>query len=220
VNELVALVERQREYLARQQGERFVLSVPGFLAALEGEPRIAAVLDDLRASASEALASYGEADGRAVDEARELRIRLSSLVPEVDATGGGGSRVELTLAEFERTASTKTDIRFPREPELPIEDPGSGAAMLECLSEATRALRFGADPNVDARPDLEHLTRDIGNVVRAHEAALNRFKLAARTHAGLALHRLEWVCLMLDEEPEILPYGEEALLRRAERMML
>ncbi len=91
--------------------------------------------------------------------------------------------------------------------------------MLDCLGETTRALRFGTDPNVDARPNLDDLTRDVGNAQRVHEHALNRFKLAARTHPGLALLRLEWVVLFLDEEPDVLPYGEDALRERLERMI-
>jgi hypothetical protein len=221
MRDLAALVERQHRFLAGQDDERFILAVPGFLAALEGEPRLRAILDDLRREAGEALEHYRMADLEALSAAAGFRTELVALVPELEGEPADeDDRPRQLLAACQRLAARDDDIAFPRETALPIEDPGRGGQVLTCLGEAIEAIRSGEDPNADARPDLDNLARDLRNSVRRHGAALSRFKLATRTNAGVALLRLDWVRTQLGREPEILDYGEDALREHAQRLML
>jgi hypothetical protein len=68
----LAMLDQQFQYLLGQEKERRLLLLPRLLSFLSGEPRVAAIVRDLREEAAETLAQLGREDG-------EVRRKLADL---------------------------------------------------------------------------------------------------------------------------------------------
>ncbi len=113
---LVELLDRQFAYLLGLGGTRQILRLSRVLAFLQSEPQTAAILDDLRVEAEDALGEYELADAQAREQLErlwtahgsEIRHRLNAV--DDDSVHGHShmDRFEENLAR--RTPATFTDL--------------------------------------------------------------------------------------------------------------
>jgi hypothetical protein len=185
---LLALLDHQFRYLLEQAGERRLLLLPRLMRFLHSEPRVAALVSDLRAEAGDDLAQFGREDAQVRAELRvlweahgaDLRRRLAGATEEsLNAFGGGMDTYEATLQHTD-TPSFLSKSEWPStNPVLALghwtkcvlqQPPGSEVEVPEALAEIL--------------PRLERL-RD----VQQHQR--RRLLIAAENLAGAALARLE-----------------------------
>lgn len=80
-DELSELLHRQHEFLSRQQGLRLILGLRRYLKVLKQDPRLRALLEDLRSEADQALATFSAHQRLVLSKLEPLRRRFEELVP-------------------------------------------------------------------------------------------------------------------------------------------
>jgi hypothetical protein len=207
----LGLLDRQVAALAGQGSSvEFLVSVEPFLRALEGEPRIAIHLEDLRDETIDRVRVLEQVDRELVPKLVQLRRRLAELRSDLDDCGaqppdaGGDDRDWIdSLAHF--------DVIAAGEPPL-LNYKGDGAhtqRLLDVLQIKRKAL--------DKEPsgDLETWVVDLHNLAERWAHATRWLKLSMKVSAGLVLVRLDKIPGSLNPEPSIRQVGEDRHTRIA-----
>jgi len=193
---VLSLLDRQVAALAAQeQPEGFLVSVEPFLRALNGEPRIAVHLDDLRDETLNRVRVLENADDELVLQLRDLRERLVQLRPDLDDSSTHNDS-SLSLAEFDA-------IVVAERPPLNYQGHGARTALL------LEILQASADHILSGESAGAHAWMiDLGNAQERWDHAVRWLDLSMRVSAGLVLIRLENVPKALNPDPRIQDVGE------------
>jgi hypothetical protein len=231
LEDVIDLLDRQLAFLLRQSGTAFFEQLAPYVETLRSEPRIEALIEDLKLEALTRRDDFVRHDEEATEELARLREELAGLAPEYDdsaliaPTDLSASRAayDFSYANFDRVASLKSEIGFPTSRGRG-RDPSRTGALINILRakvhEATTGSRSEiAEPRADS-PVPDEFHRRFGNLIRRHEAEYNRFALASRSMPGLSALRLERIVEQgLQPEPEQIE-ADEAADRFIERQVL
>lgn len=177
------LVDRQVALLLKRSDPlAFLWLIEPFLAALQSDPVVATLIEDILEDVANVVGAMEEADGEVAVELRALRAEFAELEP--------AARFENTLALFDELAEAE-----------PAAFTGEGVggraapllAILRELDAETRPTgpRLVRDPEEQPADPLAAWRASLAGVLHRYFRALRSMRLRVRASAGLALLKLD-----------------------------
>jgi hypothetical protein len=177
------LVERQVALLLKRSDPlAFLWLIEPFLAALQSDPVLATLIEDILEDVANVVGAMEEADGEVAVELQALRAEFAELEP--------AARFENSLALFDEFAETEP-------PAFTAEGVGGRAApllaILRELDAETRPTgpRLVRDPGDQPADPLPAWRTSLAGVLHRYFRALRSMRLRVRASAGLALLKLD-----------------------------
>lgn len=192
MNDVQALFERQIAYVRRQPAERLLLAMPRFIRFLQSEPRLRAIVDDLRWEFQDALSAYWAADERLIRTLSQLwSLHRSWFVrtwgSSVSNAGGNPVWAEARLSpeSFDEQLSSACRIDLDRFA-FP-EEPGTAGTLLRALRDWWSCIEDEASTE---SADVASFLAGLRQVDADHDRTRRAFLIVTRTHAGASYERL------------------------------
>ena len=216
---VVELLDRQFAFLGRQTGADFIWQLPQLLEVLDGEPRLANHLADIRDETMAFLKRKLDDDGAFVEQAAGLRDQLALRAAEVDdsdmerpAPGHGDLQYRFSFAHFDLVASGEdSPVRGIPLERTGFEDDSRSGLLVAILKAKLTHLRTGVDmetgggvPDQHQRPDLMDLERRVGNLERAQHHWHRGLIARQRILPGAALVALEHTVELANPTPTVI----------------
>jgi hypothetical protein len=178
----VELLDRQHAFMQRQGGVRFALQLRRDFEVLEGDPRLRALLEDLRQEAFEAVDRFMTHEAEIVEQLRPLREELERLAPDDPAH-------EVSLANWDGHAS-----HDPEPPQPNTDNVSRADILIDILERRFEELDI-------LQPDVNSLLHRIEAVAADHRPVQHRLVQDAVTHAGYSVVRLHALFEALEDRP-------------------
>jgi hypothetical protein len=216
------ILERQAQYLERQDGVRFLVRLPRVMTVLRAEPRLLVHMDDLEQEAIEALGRFVGEDERLTERAFECGAEIGRLAPDlIEAHHALSAQYAkaIGLVLIDDLRSRAPAFAFDIDLKRPYEQGRAGLA-LSTLGGVLESARQPDAQGAPQHPELEPIAIEVSNLLREWHAAFRRYCIASWTEPGVALFRLKWLESVIDEPPYVLEPGEEALAKWADYKFL
>ena len=209
------LIDRQFKYLLSREGAEFFLEARRCLRGLKGEPRVAALLDELRQEAA-ALDRYPrDQDDGEVAQLLELKGKFLAQAPNADDSSAEEPASSLPTAWVNTLAAFDAFAERRRKPSA--EGDGTRSAhLLHILGEKISALRAPPGAKADQRPDLAGLALEVANLEEEHDFWVQASKADLATSPGIALLGLEGVLAVLNPPPVASSINRDRVERMAQ----
>jgi hypothetical protein len=198
---ILTMLDQQLRYLLDQEKERRLLQLPRFLRFLQSEPRVAALVADMREESAEALAQLAREDAQVRGELGELwkkheadLRRILAGIPDEDLNSYG------TMDTYEATLRKTSAPDVAGDTRWPSTDPVSALRhwTLSAQQHAEQTKKEVPDGFADVLRRLERLV-----TVQQHHA--RTFATARENLAGAAVARLMAIAEKVNPRP---PNGE------------
>jgi len=211
---------RQVGFFLRQSGVRFLLAIPRVLTVLREEPRLAVLLTDMLDEVRTELERVAAEDDRLFAAAVEIREQIGGLAPDLEDAHRrmteGDARRRIGLLAFDDLRAVDVVPALFLDPQK-AQQRGRAGSALQILADVLESARRPDGDGPPRRPELDDLPRQVGNLQREWRASSRRHRVAVEALPGVSLTRLEWADYYVDEPPEIVPAGQEALDAWADR---
>jgi hypothetical protein len=205
LQDLVDLLDRQYGYLCALDGVPFIRQLRKYLGTLSVDPRLAALMDDMRREASDLIDAYKRHDAEMVARLVALKKEFVTLVPEADDSNTpkpesieGKFRWTETLAYFDHVAATEGLISAVVPTAAP-DDPSRTGKLQPLLRRKIYNAQWIVrtedggyrETDKNQRPDLDDLAMHVVNIELIHEPILYDLINDHMTSGGVALVILE-----------------------------
>ena len=195
---LVDLVERQFDYLDSLTGPERLLFLPRLLDFIEREPRLTAILEDLRHEAAEVLSEFRRAHERIRTELSALWSAHAAELRTLVTPALADPNNERQLSTFARIESY--EARLAELPFASFPSPGNASDLESDTGKLILALKQWRSwalerkrGNVRLSGGLAQLDRELEALEREHSFAARSLHSATRTMAWPAIERLRGV---------------------------
>jgi hypothetical protein len=197
------LVERQFQYLLSKDGSEFFVQLRTCLRILREEPRVAALLQELREEAARLERARTGQDDREAEALVSLKQKLLARTPEIDDSSAP-EPTDQDLPEIHgwfQTLAAFDAISEGRRKAWPEGDGTRSERLAEILGNKLQGLQFPGGREANVRPDLQDMSLELVNLREAHDYWVRESNDEVATSPGIALIALEAVVFDLNPKP-------------------
>jgi hypothetical protein len=234
VKDLVEFIDRQFAYLDCLASEAYIYQVGRWLRTLDGEPRIAGFLRDMRQEAVASVKNFFGHDDDLVARLKALRFRLAEVAADGDDSKMvrppnllPGSPFLASFAHFDEITGLKATDTDRAMPTTGTENKSRSTKLMRILRsklsrlQHTRSDAEGREEHSqeNLRPDLDEFGFALTNLEREHEHEFRNFLMEKLTSGGVSLLHLINFISGLNPVPEPLSEKHDDLLKELNRHM-